>query len=79
MNLMFSKHVMVEKMVTLADWVTQGRWQIVSSQKVDALRAEVYQLEKTLAAAPTRPTRLARATRPLEPITEQQKIVDMAG
>ncbi len=78
-NLTLSKHAVVEKMATLADWVTRGRWQIVSSQRVEALRAEIYQLEKTLAAAPTRPTRLARATRPLEPITEQQKIVDMAG
>jgi hypothetical protein len=78
-NLTFSKHVVFEKMVTLADWVTRGRWQIISSQKVDDLRTEIYHLEKTLAAAPTRPTRLARATRPLEPVTEQQKIVDMAG
>lgn len=79
MNLTFSKHTMIEKMVTLADWVTRGRWQIISAQKVDELRTEIYQLEKTLAAAPTRPTRLVRATKPLEPVTEQQKIVDMAG
>jgi hypothetical protein len=78
-NLTLSKHVLIEKLVILADWLTRGQWQVVSSQRVDALRTEIYHLEKTLAAAPTRPTRLARGTKPLEPITEQQKIVDMAG
>jgi hypothetical protein len=69
----------MEKLVNLADWLTHGQWQIVSSQKVDTLRAEIYQLEKTLANAPTRPTRMVRHSKSLEPITEQQKFVDMAG
>jgi hypothetical protein len=63
----------------MADWLTQGRWQIVSVQNVDALRTEIYQLEKSIANAPTRPTRLVRNTRPIEVMTEQQKIVDLAG
>lgn len=69
----------MEKLVSLTDWLTQGQWQFVPSQKVEILQAEIYQLEKTLASAPTRPIRTIRHSKPLEPITEQQKIVDLAG
>jgi hypothetical protein len=79
-NVTSSKHFFsMEKLVSLTDWLIQGRWQIVPSQKVESLRAEIYQLEKTLASAPTRPIRTIRHSKPLEPITEQQKIVDLAG
>jgi hypothetical protein len=80
MNLTWSKRPFFrEKLVNLADWLTQGQWQIVSSHHVETLREEIYQLEKTLASAPTRPIRTVRHSKPLEPITEQQKIVDLAG
>jgi hypothetical protein len=79
MNLTVQRHSVIEKLISFADWLSQGQWQIVSSPKVDALQAEIYQLEKTLANAPTRPTRTIRNTKPLEPVTEQQKIVDLAG
>lgn len=70
----------MEKLVSLTDWLTQGQWQFVPAQRVENLQAEIYQLEKTLASAPTRPIRTVRhSTKPLEPITEQQKIVDLAG
>ena len=68
----------MEKMVGFVDWLTNGRWQIVPSERVDELYTEIYQLEKTLAKAPTRPTRV-RNSKSREPITEQQKIVDLAG
>jgi hypothetical protein len=79
MNLTAQRHFIIEKLTNFADWLSQGQWQIVSSQKVDALQTEIYQLEKTLANAPTRPTRTIRNSKPLEPITEQQKIIDLAG
>jgi hypothetical protein len=78
-NLTSQRHYIIEKLMNLAGRLSQGKWQIVSSQTVDALHIEIYQLEKTLANAPTRPTRTVRNSRPLEPITEQQKIVDLAG
>ena len=78
-NLTSQRYIIFEKFVSLADWISQGRWHIVSSQTVDTLHAEIYQLEKTLANAPTRPTRTIRNSKPLEPITEQQKIMDLAG
>lgn len=59
-------------------WLTNGRWQVIPAERVDELYTEIYQLEKTLANAPTRPMRL-RNSRPLEPLTEQQKVMDLAG
>lgn len=78
-NLTSQRHFMIEKLESFTGWISRGRWQIVSSQTVDTLRDEVYQLEKTLAHAPTRPSRIIRNSKSLEPITEQQKIMDMAG
>ena len=78
-NLTSQRHILMEKLVSLADWISQGHWQIVPAQKVDTLQAEIYQLERTLSNAPTRPTRTIRNSKPLEPVTEQQKIMDLAG
>ena len=69
----------VEKATDFVNWLTQDRWQIVSSQTVDTLQAEIYELEKSLASAPMRPVRTIRDSKALEPITEQQKIIDLAG
>ncbi|KPK03471.1 MAG: hypothetical protein AMJ56_19050 [Anaerolineae bacterium SG8_19] len=78
MSLKLPVNRMMEKMVGLVEWVTNGRWQIVQSDRVDELYTEIYQLEKTLAKAPTRPMRVQKP-KSLEPITEQQKIMDLAG
>jgi hypothetical protein len=51
---------------------------MVSSDRVDELYTEIYQLEKRLAKAPTRPVRVQNP-QSLEPITERQKIMDLAG
>jgi hypothetical protein len=69
---------MMEKIVGFVEWMTNGRWQIVPSDRVDELYTEIYQLEKRLAKAPTRPVRV-QEPKSLEPITEQQKIMDLAG
>ena len=68
----------MERLANLLAWLTKGGWQIVPAQTVDELQAEILHLEKTLANAPTRPMR-TRDSKPLEPITERQKIVDLAG
>lgn len=72
------KYPLMEKLANFMGWVSNGRWQIMPSETVDELYEEIYQLEKTLSHAPTRPTRVQRA-KSLEPITEQQKIMDLAG
>ncbi|GAB4451211.1 MAG: hypothetical protein Kow0031_33820 [Anaerolineae bacterium] len=43
---------------------------------IDAISQEIYQLEQSLAEIATRPSRIIRAPKPL---TEQQKIIDLAG
>lgn len=68
----------IERLANLLAWLTKGGWQIVPSQTVDELQAEILHLEKTLANAPTRPMR-TRDSKPLEPITERQRIMDLAG
>ncbi|NJN97301.1 MAG: hypothetical protein HC875_26070 [Anaerolineales bacterium] len=79
MSLTAQRHSIVEKLVSFTDWVSQGQWHIESSQSADTFHSEIYQLEKTLANAPTRPIRVIRNSKPLEPVTEQQKIMDLAG
>ena len=71
-------HPIMDKLGGFIDWLTNGRWQVIPAARVDELYTEIYQLEKTLANAPTRPMRLHKS-RPLEPLTEQQKIMDLAG
>lgn len=78
-SLTAQRHSIVEKLVSFTDWVSQGRWHIESSQSADSFHPEIYPFEKTLANAPTRPTRVIRNSKPLEPVTEQQKIMDLAG
>lgn len=78
MNIILSGHMLMEKLADFIGWLTNGHWQIVPTQTVDDLYAEIYHLEKTLANAPTRPTHV-RNSKSLEPITERQKIMDLAG
>ena len=69
----------VEKLLGFTGWL-QGRQQPESAYTVDTLQAEIYQLERSIANTPTRPTRAVRRhSKPLEPVTEQQKLVDLAG
>lgn len=79
MDLKSRGHIFSYKLTGLIVWLTQGRWQIVPTRTVDALYTEIRQLEKTLANAPTRPMGNARKSKPVEAVTEQQKIVDLAG
>ena len=74
-----SSNPITEKINDIVDWLTRKRWEFVSPDTTDALQAEIHQLKKTLSNAPTRPTRAVRQRESLEPVTEQQKIMDMAG
>ncbi len=78
MNKILSGYAFTEKLAEFIGQIIGERWQVVPAQTVDDLYAEIYQLEKTLANAPTRPTPV-RKFKSLEPITEQQKIMDLAG
>ncbi|MBN1995537.1 MAG: hypothetical protein JW953_22810 [Anaerolineae bacterium] len=75
-----SQNSITQKLTEVIDWLTQKRWSTASPQTTDDLYPEIKQLEKALSNAPTRPTRIVRnKVELLEPVTEQQKILDMAG
>lgn len=50
-------------------------WHTISPP-IDTISQEIHQLEQSLAEIATRPSRVIRTPKPL---TEQQKIIDLAG
>ena len=72
--------VVVEKIIDFLDYHLPEEWSSTSGRRVDTFYAEIHQLEQKLSQAPTRPTRIVRKpSKLLEPLTEQQKIMDMSG
>jgi len=69
---------LLKKVAGFINRLSNGRWEIVPDQNADDLYAAIYQLEKTLSEAPTRPMQ-ARSIHTLGPITERQKIMDLSG
>jgi len=78
MGTRLSGQALVNKLTDFMDWLNQERQIYTTPPSLDQFRQEIHQIEKTL--ADTRPTRVLRsANRPVEPMTEQQKIMDLAG
>lgn len=69
----------LDKMTLLLDRLVVNRQYVVASQAMDSLNEEVHRLEQALDDMATRPSRVIRKPDLLEPITEQQKIIDLAG
>lgn len=77
MKLRLYSQIVVEKLsVFLGQLVEENQPAIPSSQPGDGLYTEIYRLEKRLSRTPTRPLPIGSYH---EPITEQQKIMDMSG
>ena len=53
MSAVSQDQTIIEKLADFVSWLTQDRWQIVSSQTVDALHTEIYELERSLAKGET--------------------------
>jgi hypothetical protein len=80
MDAILRRHSIIKKVTDFFNRLTQERWSVTSPHIVDTLHQEIHQqIEKALADIPTPPGRVVHNPRPLEPITEQQKIVDLAG
>lgn len=79
MRSLFQKHGVMEKLVDFVERMANGHRPDGLPDAKEDLYAEIYQLEKTLANAPTRPSRRIQRPKPPEPLTEQQKIMDLAG
>jgi hypothetical protein len=59
--------------------VAHRRWGAVPPPAVEAWEQEIYLIEQNLADEATRPTRISRRPSAPEPLTEQQRIMDLAG
>ena len=70
----------VDWLANLIDRVVQERQPVPAPQPIDALSEEICRLEQALGEmCARRPTSFVHAPVSLEPITEQQKIMDLAG
>jgi hypothetical protein len=74
-----SHNSVTEKLTDIVDWFTYKCWQCVSIETTDSLYIEIAQLKKTLSKTPSKPTRVIRKSEVLEPVTEEQKIMDLSG
>jgi hypothetical protein len=70
-------------MERLAEWVrglNREGWQLVFLYKGDTLHPEIRPFERVLAKAPTQPfSTICNPRLMTEPVTEQQRIIDLAG
>jgi hypothetical protein len=74
-----SHNSVAEKLTDIVDWFTYKRWQFVPIEATDNLYIEIAQLKKILSKTPSKPTQAIRKFEVLEPVTEEQKIMDLAG
>ena len=73
---------LVDRVITYVEESIEKRQQVMIPPALDALdiiQEEIYRLEQTLAEVATRPSRVVHKSKFIEPITEQQKIIDLAG
>ena len=72
--------LLIDKMVGLINNIFDGRGLSPSHQNPDALYVEIYQLQETLSKASSHSSQgFHHQSLALEPVTEQQKIMDMSG
>ena len=79
MDLMLKRQAIVAQVSAFVARITGHRWDIAPSQTVDALQQEIHQIEQSLNDVATRPSQVVRKPQALTPLTEQQKIIDLAG
>ena len=76
MDIASVKQAIAEQVQSLLHSFSDSSWPPVSSPPMDAFYQEIYQIEQSLVDIATRPSRPIRQSKPL---TEQQKIIDLAG
>jgi hypothetical protein len=77
MDFAFLKQAITQQVRGLLHNLTGSSWPQVSSPPVDAIYQEIYHIEQSMVDIATRPSR--PAARQAKPLTEQQKIIDLAG
>lgn len=76
MDMMLLGKTLAGKMNAVFGRFSDNTWEVASSNPIDTLHLEINQLEQSLTEIATRPTRIIAKPKPL---TEQQKIIDLAG
>ena len=80
MDLRVSNSALVKVVIGFVTKIIQGYWHPVSGQAVDTFYAEIHRLEQTLSYSSSLTDGVNRdKANLLEPVTEQQKIMDMSG
>ena len=77
MDSVLSSRGLVSRLIDFLDRFRQDRRHVISSPPLDVFQQEINQIEKVL--ADTRPSRIVRQAASPESLTEQQKIMDLAG
>ena len=79
MGIALSTQVITSKLTGYIDRLIEGRTEIITPQKMDALQLEIHRIEQTLTTVATRPNRVVHRNQPPSPLAEHQKIIDLAG
>ena len=79
MGITLSTQVITRKLTGYIDRLVQGRTELTTPQKMDALQLEIHRIEQTLTTVATRPSRVVHSNQPPSPLAEHQKIIDLAG
>ena len=82
MEAMFAGRVLVNRLINFVEESIEKRRQVMPPPTIDvldALQEEIYRMEQSLADMAARSNRVGRKPKLIEPITEQQKIIDLAG
>lgn len=79
MEVRLSGRVIINRVTAFVERLVDKRHNVVASPQSDPINEEVCRIEQALADMFTRPNRRICKPEHLEPLTEQQKIIDLAG
>ncbi|MCB0191726.1 MAG: hypothetical protein KDJ65_07255 [Anaerolineae bacterium] len=79
MEVLLPGRVIMRRVTALVGLFVGKEHDAFTSPLVDSVHEEICRIEQALADVATRPSRVVRKPELSEPLTEQQKIIDLAG
>lgn len=79
MEVMLPGRIIVSRVTAFVGRFVDRRHDAIAPPIPQAVDEEICRIEQALADMSTRPSRVVRKAELLEPLTEQQKIIDLAG
>ncbi len=76
MDIVLLRHRISDTLTSLVGKLAETKGDAAPQNPMDVLHQEICQLEQSIVEIATRPSRAIRSPKP---ITEQQKIIDLAG